>query len=79
MNLKKKDPITAAQVAIILNLYDNEDDFSPTGEYIAADLLSGKIAFTYTEVEAIATYYGTSIQDLAEEDKRFSTWIPDID
>jgi hypothetical protein len=64
--------LTASQLKQILNLYDENDNHDKTGEYIAEEMLSGKIKFSQEEVEAIAGYMGMPATELAASDERFS-------
>jgi len=58
VRFNKHTQITPTSVAHALNLFDAGDDYDATGEYIAADLIAGRIPLTNTEMSKIAAYFG---------------------
>lgn len=68
-------PFTPKAIAQILSLQDDGDDFDPTGEYIAEDLLAGRIAFTATEIETIASFLGAASIVLKKPSNIANKWV----
>jgi hypothetical protein len=62
------------QLADILGFYDNNDDYDESGEYIAREILSGKLKLTENELKNIAEFLTPTVNEPTPSNTRFNDW-----